>query len=124
MNIYEQIGGATAVHAAVERFYAKVLADERLVGYFPGDRVDGLMEHQRVFLTVTLGGPGRYRGRTMRHVHQALNIRPEHFDAVVEHLVATLVEWGMPAPTIERIGATLLPLKQEIAPEPATTELV
>jgi hemoglobin len=112
------------VHAAVDRFYAKVLADDRLVGYFPGARVDGLMEHQRVFLTVVLGGPGRYRGRTMRHAHQALHVRPEHFDAVVEHLVATLVELGIPASTIERIGATLLPLKQEIAPEPVMTELV
>jgi truncated hemoglobin YjbI len=33
MNIYEQIGGAAAVHAAVDRFYAKVLADDRLVGW-------------------------------------------------------------------------------------------
>jgi truncated hemoglobin YjbI len=57
MNIYEQIGDAAAVHAAVDRFYAKVLADDGLVGYFPPDRVDGLMEHQRVFLTVARRAP-------------------------------------------------------------------
>ena len=33
-TLFERIGGEETVSAAVETFYAKVLADERMNGYF------------------------------------------------------------------------------------------
>lgn len=121
MNVYTRIGGASAVHVAVDLFYERVLADDRLVGYFDLDRMDALREHQRAFLTTALGGPTRYRGRSMSEAHAGLAIAPEHFDAVVEHLVATLTELGVAPDVIEGIGALLLPLKAEVAPAPVAS---
>ena len=43
MSIYEQIGGAAAVDAAVDIFYRKVLADERICDFF--DTVDMEGQH-------------------------------------------------------------------------------
>ena len=46
-SLYEKIGGAAAVNAAVDLFYTKVLADDRIKHYFDG--VD--MDRQAVFNT-------------------------------------------------------------------------
>ena len=39
-TLFEKIGGADAVDAAVEKFYAKVLADDRIKHFFEGVDMD------------------------------------------------------------------------------------
>lgn len=117
MTIYDEIGGADAVAAAVDNFYDRVLADPELTHFFSDVDLKKLYGHQRAFIGAALGGPASYSGRGMRQAHARLDIRPAHFDAVVGHLVATLTELGVPGPTIEAIGATLAPLKSEIVSE-------
>lgn len=114
MAIYEEIGGAAAVGAAVDGFYDKVLSDEVLAPYFEGVDVVRLKSHQRMFIGAALGGPNVYMGQAMGPAHARLGVTSEAFDTVVGHLVATLEELGVPGPTIEAIGAQLLPLKAEI----------
>ncbi|BBZ34662.1 group I truncated hemoglobin [Mycolicibacterium confluentis] len=116
MSIYDEIGGASAVSVAVDDFYARVLGDPQLSGYFEGTDVSRLKRHQRAFISAAIGGPAPYLGRTMREAHARLDIDPADFDRVVEHLVATLAALGVPEATIGAIGATLAPLKDEIAP--------
>ncbi|MFC5949622.1 group 1 truncated hemoglobin [Pseudonocardia lutea] len=115
-TVYESIGGADAVAAAVERFYERVLGDPALVGYFADVDLKRLKTHQRSFLAAAIGGPELYQGRPMKEAHARFRIRPAHFDLVVGHLVATLTELGVPAETIGAIGETLAPLKADIAP--------
>ncbi|WP_181782960.1 group I truncated hemoglobin [Pseudonocardia pini] len=117
MTIYDEIGGAEAVSAAVERFYERVLADPELAPYFEGVDVARLKGHQRLFIAVAIGGPERYVGRSMGEAHARLNIAPAHFDLVVGRLVDTLTALGVPAATIDTIGGALAPLKAEIAPD-------
>jgi hemoglobin len=116
MNIFDEIGGATAVLAAVDGFYQRVLADPELTGYFEGTDLARLKSHQRSFIAAAIGGPEPYLGRNMAEAHARLHIKPAHFDVVVTHLVDTLSALGVPATTIEAIGARLAPLKTEIAP--------
>ncbi|GAA4545447.1 group 1 truncated hemoglobin [Pseudonocardia xishanensis] len=116
MSIYDEIGGAAAVSAAVEQFYERVVADPELAPYFDGIDLARLKGHQRMFIAVALGGPEKYVGRSMGEAHARLHILPAHFDLVVGHLVATLDGLGVPQETIGRIGASLAPLKAEIAP--------
>lgn len=118
MTIYDDIGGAPAIRAAVDDFYVRVLADPELHPYFAGVDMTKMHGHQRTFIGAALGGPERFLGRGMREAHARLRIRPEHFDAVVAHLVGTLTGLGVPASTIDAIGDTLGPLKGEIAPSP------
>ncbi len=118
MSIYDEIGGANAVSAAVDDFYQRVLADPALAGYFVDIDIQQLKGHQRTFLAAAIGGPPRYIGRSMREAHAPLNIDPSDFDRVVAHLVDTLAGLGVPAPTIGAIGDVLAPLKDVIAPGP------
>jgi hemoglobin len=104
-NLYEQIGGAAAVDAAVELFYGKVLADEQIRHFFEGVDIRRLAGHQKAFLTTAFGGPARYRGQAMRQGHAHLvarGLNDAHFDAVLELLGQTLAELGVPAPAIAR----------------------
>jgi hemoglobin len=104
-SLYEQLGGEEAVDAAVDLFYQKVLADDRVNGYFEGVDMQRQAAMQKGFLTFAFGGPNHYAGRDLRaaHVHlvkQGLN--DSHFDVIVEHLGATLEELGVPEELIQR----------------------
>ncbi|NGN63257.1 group 1 truncated hemoglobin [Streptomyces sp. A7024] len=114
-SLYETIGGAPAVGAAVDDFYVRVLADPELAGYFTGVPIDKLKAHQRDFIGAALGGPEAYEGLGMEAAHAKLGITPEHFDRVVGHLAGTLESLGVDAPTIKEIAGALAPLKADIA---------
>ncbi|MFF3852815.1 group 1 truncated hemoglobin [Micromonospora sp. NPDC002575] len=123
MSIFAAIGGAPAVHAAVDDFYVRVLADPTLAPLFGGVDLARLKTHQRAFIAAAIGGPQLYAGRDMAAAHAGLRISDAQFDAVVGHLVDTLAGLGVPGETIARIGDTLAPLRGDIvtavAPEAA-----
>lgn len=123
MSIYDEIGGRPAVDAAVSDFYVRVLADPSLAPYFDGVEMDRLKRHQRAFIGMALGGPVVYSGRDMKTAHAGLDITPEAFGAVVQHLAATLASLGVPEATIGTIASALAPLQDDIvtATTPAPT---
>jgi len=97
-SLYQRIGGDAAVDAAVDIFYRKVLADERINGFFDDVDMDGQIAKQKAFLTMAFGGPNSYNGKDMREGHKHLvarGLNEGHFDAVVENLATTLTELGV-----------------------------
>jgi len=109
-TLFERLGGDAAIDAAVDRFYQKVLADDRIRGFFEGVDMDAQARKQKAFLTFALGGPNRYTGRGMARAHAALvarGLNDSHFDAVVENLGATLSELGVPADDIAAAAAVV-----------------
>ncbi|MGR8929923.1 MAG: group I truncated hemoglobin [Gammaproteobacteria bacterium] len=108
-TLYEQLGGEAAVSAAVEIFYRKVLADYRINRFFDNQNMDAQVAKQKSFLTMAFGGPNNYTGRDMREAHarlvKNLGLDDSHFDAVMEHLTATLQELNVPQNLIEQVAA-------------------
>jgi len=108
MGLYEEIGGAPAVNAAVDIFYRKVLKDERIKGFFTGVDMARQAAKQKAFLTMAFGGPNAYTGLDMRKGHAHLvqrGLTDLHFDAVVENLAATLRELKVSDPLIAQVAA-------------------
>jgi hemoglobin len=108
MSLYEDLGGAPAVDAAVEIFYRKVLSDDRITHFFDTVDMECQAAKQKAFLTMVFGGPNNYTGRDMATAHAALvekGLNDSHFDAVVENLAATLSELGVPAEKINEVAA-------------------
>jgi hemoglobin len=98
-TIYEQIGGEPAMNAAVDIFYRKVLADDRIARFFETVDMERQAQKQKAFLTMVFGGPNSYTGRDMRTAHARLvtnGLNDSHFDAVMENLAATLRELNVP----------------------------
>jgi hemoglobin len=114
VSIYDRIGGAGAVRAAVDDFYARVLADPRLAPFFSGTDLNRLKAHQRAFIAAAIGGPEVFSGRDMAAAHAGLGIADADFDAVVGHLAGTLSGLGVPADITGQIGSALAPLRPDI----------
>ena len=107
-SLYDQIGGEAAVNAAVDIFYRKVLADDRINKFFEGVDMERQAAKQKAFLTVAFGGPNKYSGKDMRDGHAHLvakGLNDSHFDAVMEHLGATLTELNVPDELIAKAAA-------------------
>ena len=113
-SLYQTLGGASAIAAAVDIFYERVLADPALAPAFAGIPIDRLKHHQRAFLTRALGGPTYYAGHDMRTAHAGLAITNEHFDRVAQHLTDTLTELGVGAVIVAQVIAGIAPLRAEI----------
>jgi len=94
-TLFERLGGEPAVDAAVDIFYEKVLADERISSFFENLDMFAQASKQKKFLTMAFGGPNNYTGKDMRNSHAHLGVNEEHFQAVVENLMATLQQLGV-----------------------------
>lgn len=107
-SLYDRIGGDAAVNAAVDIFYRKVLADDRINDFFDGVDMDQQAAKQKAFLTFAFGGPNNYSGKDMRDGHAHLvqrGLNDTHFDAVMENLGATLKELNVPDELIAEAAA-------------------
>lgn len=107
-NLYEKLGGEAAVDAAVNKFYRRVLADDRINTYFEGVDMERQAAKQKAFLTMVFGGPANYTGLDMKKGHAHLverGLNDSHFDAVVENLGATLKDMGVSDDLIGEVAA-------------------
>lgn len=107
-SLYERIGGEAAVNAAVELFYRKVLEDYRINRFFSSTDMEKQIAKQKAFFTLAFGGPNNYTGQDMRAAHARLvemGLDNSHFDAVMEHLGATMKELNVPDDLIAEAAA-------------------
>lgn len=107
-TLYERLGGAPAMEAAVDIFYRKVLSDDRINRFFEDVDMERQAAKQKAFLTMVTGGPANYTGQDMRRGHAQLvaqGLNDGHFDAVVELLAGTLAELGADSADIAEVGA-------------------
>lgn len=107
-SLYDQLGGAAALDRAVDIFYRKMLADERVARFFESVDMDRQAAKQKAFLSMVLGGPNHYSGKDMRAAHAHLVARGldgSHVDIVIEHLGATLKQLGATDAQIGEVAA-------------------
>jgi hemoglobin len=107
-TLFEQLGGSAAVDAAVDIFYRKVLADDRVARFFEGVDMDRQHTKQKAFLTMAFGGPNNYSGKDMRvgHAHLVkMGLNDSHVDAIIELLGGTLKELGVADHLIAQVAA-------------------
>jgi hemoglobin len=106
-SLFDQIGGAAAVDAAVDIFYRKVLTDDRVSHFFDGVDMDRQRGKQKAFLTMAFGGPHNYSGKDMRTGHAQLvqmGLSDSHVDAIIELLGGTLKELGVADNLIQQVA--------------------
>lgn len=67
------------------------------------------MAKQAGFLTMVLGGPNEYTGKSMREGHAHLlskGLNDRHVDVVLELLAETLTELNVPQPFVNQVITT------------------
>jgi len=116
-SLFERIGGKAAVNAAVDDFYQRVLADERIARFFAGVDMKAQSAKQKGFLTQVFGGPTNYTGKQMREGHAhllAMGLDDSHVDAVIEDLGATLNGLGVAEADIKEVAAIAESVRDEV----------
>jgi hemoglobin len=116
-TLYERLGGAPAMEAAVDIFYRKVLTDDRISRFFEDVDMERQAAKQKAFLTMVTGGPANYSGLDMRQGHAHLvaqGLNDDHFEAVVELLAGTLTELGANAADIAEVGALANSVRDDV----------
>jgi hemoglobin len=127
-SLYESLGGAPAVDAAVDIFYRKVLTDDRVAPFFDDVDMDRQAAKQKAFLTMVFGGPANYTGQDMRRGHAHLVARgmnDTHVDVVIGLLGETLQELGVPAAQIGQVAAIANSVRDDVlnrGPSPAPSD--
>ena len=106
VSLYEKLGGEAAINAAVDDFYQKVIADEKINSFFEGVDMNKQMRKMKSFLSYAFGGNTPFNGASMRQAHAHLvdqGLNDSHFDAVKHHLEATLSELGVEEGLIDEV---------------------
>ncbi len=111
----QQLSADAAIELAVEQFYAKNLADDRINHFFGDTDLEKLRRHQFNFLRYAFSeGRIQYRGEAIKDAHSnsiAKGLNGYHFDCVAENLVATLTALAVPQDIIDQVVATVSPLR-------------
>jgi len=99
VSLYDQLGGAAAIDAAVDIFYRRVLSDAYIKVFFEDTDMARQAVKQKAFLTMVFGGPNNYTGMDMReghkHLVEKMGLNDSHFEHVLAHLRSTLAELGV-----------------------------
>jgi hemoglobin len=113
-TVFDQLGGASAVSAAVDLLYNRLQSDAQLGRFFTGTDMPSLRRHMRMFLAGALGGPDIYRGRDLTAAHADLGISNDDFDHTAGHLIGVLNELQVPQGLIEDVMVNVGSLRPQI----------
>ncbi|KAL4468583.1 hypothetical protein ABPG74_005086 [Tetrahymena malaccensis] len=113
-SVFDKLGGKQNIEAAVNKFYEKVLKDDRVKHFFKNTDMKHQAKQQTNFLCFAFGGPNNYVGKNMKDGHKGMNIDDSQFNAIVELLAQTLTEMGVPQDVIGEIANICEPLRKDI----------
>lgn len=117
MALYDDLGGAPFLEAALDHFYDKVLADDRINGYFKGIEMSDLKRKGRAFLTMAFGGPNQYQGNGLRMAHAGprnQGLDANDFEAFMGHFRSTLEDFGVDRDQISEVMAIAYSGKDDV----------
>jgi hemoglobin len=113
-SLYDRLGGKPAIEAVVGQFLQNVVADDRINGFFANVDAADLQMKLVDQICEASGGPCNYTGRDMATTHKGLGITDDHFNALVEDLVAALDQFNVPEREKNELLGALGPMKGDI----------
>ncbi len=114
-NLYEKVGGEEAINKVVDYFYNDlVLKDDSVNHFFEHTDMERQISHQSKFISFALGGPDEYSGQSMAKAHGGMNLQPNHFQAIANHLHDALAHFGVNEADIDQALSKVASLKDDI----------
>ncbi|MBI3982801.1 MAG: group 1 truncated hemoglobin [Gemmatimonadetes bacterium] len=116
-TLYQRLGGYDALAAVTDDFIGRLIGDAELGRFFAGhstnskQRIRQLIVDQLCFAT---GGPCVYIGRDMKTSHAGLGITEQEWQKSVDHLVATLNKFRVPAAEQREVLNAITEMKADI----------
>ncbi|MCA1559108.1 MAG: group 1 truncated hemoglobin [Acidobacteria bacterium] len=116
-SLYKRLGGYDAIAAVTDDFIGRMAADKELSVFFVHHSADALKRTRQLVvdqLCMATGGPCVYIGRDMKTVHAGMGITEAHWNAAVQHLVATLAKFKVPDKEQKELLAIASSLKNDV----------
>jgi hemoglobin len=113
-SLYDRLGGLDAIKAAVDSWVVRVAGDDRINRKFERTDIPRLKKEVIDQLCEATGGPCTYTGRSMRDTHAGMQTTAGEFDAVMQHLGATLDEFNVPKTDQDELVELLRPMRGDI----------
>ncbi len=114
-NLYEKFGGEETIAKVVDYLYNElVLKDESINQFYLQTDMEKQIVHQTKFISIALGGPEQYSGKSMSKAHASMNLQPDHFNAIAKHLHDALAHFGVNNADIDQVLTTVSSLQAEI----------
>ena len=123
-DLFDLVGGNNTVGAAIESFYDRVLADDRLRPFFKRTDMAHLRARQSMFVSMLLGGQVVYTGKDVHEAHAGARnhgLNDSHFDLFLAHFRDALEEAGVNTKEAEKV-IKLLEDRRNVVLNPRLTE--
>lgn len=92
-SLYERAGATSAIDAAIELMYSKVMADEELAPLFEGVEMARMQGHTVEYIIKAFGGPDDYFNDALKPFFEQLSnngFSGPHFNKVGDHFASAL----------------------------------
>lgn len=118
-SLYDSLGGKSAITAVVDTFVANCAADKRINVFFANVAADAtrlakFKSHLVDQICEAAGGPCKYTGKSMKEAHVGMGLTGDHFNALVEDLVAALDKFKVAEADKKVLLGVLGPMKADI----------
>jgi hemoglobin len=94
MNLYNKYGGFEAYHKIIYKLYLDLFNHPEVAYHFLGVNMETLSKHQAQFLCRALGGKVKYEGKSMKVVHNGMNISEFQFNEVAQSFSQIFLDNG------------------------------
>ena len=122
-SLFERMGGQNTVDILIDKFFDKVLDDQRVSTFFEGVDTERLRNKQKSYWAFALGEGAEYMGNTLGDAHRALlgqGLNATHFEIMVALFNKTLCEVGIPNDLVQEAIQVALSTRDEILGETST----
>ncbi|MEO8700780.1 MAG: group 1 truncated hemoglobin [Kofleriaceae bacterium] len=115
-TLYDRLGGKEAITAVVNEFVTIVVADDRINAFFKNADADHLkkMLVEQICDASSGGTACKYSGKDMKTAHTGMNVKDEHFNALVEDLGKAMTKLGVKEDIQKELVSALAPMHDDI----------
>lgn len=116
-SIYKKCGGYEGITTVVDQVLERMAKDSLFDIFTKGYSKDSMKRRRQLlieFICQAFGGPVTYIGRDMKTSHDGLGITDVHWDAIVNHMDATLDDNNIPQDLKNEIFDVISSVKDDI----------
>ncbi|MBM1107746.1 group 1 truncated hemoglobin [Aurantibacter crassamenti] len=113
-SLLVRLGGVDTVNSAIDIFYSKVLADERINAFFLNTDMSKQKDKLKIFLSYSFSDPTNYSAKNIRKAHSSIDLKDADFETFTEHLIYSLEELNVPGNLIDEVIAFTLNVKKDV----------
>ena len=120
-SLYQRLGGYDAIAGVVDDVLPRVLGDAELAPFFKGHSNDSNARTRQLIVDLLCqktGGPCLYIGRSLKTAHEGLGLTDAHWNALVNHLKASLDKFKVPSKEQAELLAIISSTKPDIVAPP------